>query len=250
LLDALLDQANTLIEELSGAGNAVSQKLIRYLVRYRDECAKEKVNPRLLNRFGHIITRAANSDEVGESLNLIDSEALHGFTKDHMELMRLYFREALARAQEIESAIILDSVNVDDGAQFREIADLMDAVTDETGNAIVSKDVTVILRDIAGEMKETSDAIQFSVSLVTKQALRNRLSDAFKTGSVYVARFVFFGALIAATTQPGVVGYIGSIASIVSLLEASSPGTIRAKYERLREFLPILPPLPEAKDRR
>jgi hypothetical protein len=250
LLEALTAQADTLISELSSAGNVVSEKLVRYFTRYRDECLKQKVNPRLLNRYGHVITRAANSDEVVVSLNRIDSDALNGFTQDHMELMRLYFREALARAQEIESAILADAVMIDDGSQFREIADLMDDVKDETGKTIVSKDVSVILRDIAGEMKDTNNAMAFATSPGTKEVLRARLADAFKTGSVYVARFVFFGALIAATTQPGVVGYIGSIASIVGLLEASSPGTIRSKYERLREFLPILPALPESKDAR
>lgn len=244
LLASLESQANALLEELSSAGNVPTEKVSRYLERYRDELRSGSINPRLLNRHGQTISRAINEEDFSSAITQVDNEAFAGFSSDHLELMRLYFREALARSQEIDANELADEAEIDDGTQFGEIANLMESAEISDGVSLMSKDIPTILRDIATEMKEMTEVISFTTSADRRRALMRRKAQAFKTGSVYVGRFVFFAALVTAVagTQAGAVA--GAVATIV---EVSAPGTIRGQYERLRESFPVLPSLPELK---
>jgi DNA-binding transcriptional regulator YiaG len=245
LLSSLASQADALIEEISSGLNVPTDKIRRYLERYKAEASGDVPNPRLLNRFGQIVVRASNEADFSLGISSTDIDAFQGFAKDHMELMRLYFREALARSQEIEASDISSETQIDDGTQFKEIANLMEEAQSETGLKLISEDIPTILRDISTEMKDITEAINFSVDERRNEALRRRRAQAFKTGSVYVGRFVFFTALISVVLDAGTLGIAGSIASILGVVEIASPGTIRAKYEMLREKFPVLPPLPE-----
>lgn len=250
LLDSLSQQAEALIEDLDSGTNIPTGKVNKYLARYRDEAQQVSPNPRLLYRHGQTISRILSSDDISNALNEVDDEATQGFVRDHIELMRLYFREALAKAQEIDSADIANEMAIDDGSQFEQIADLMDQAKTDTGIKLINSSISTILRDIANEMKEISDAMVFTIDERRKAVLAKRRSEAFKTGAVYVGRFVFFSALIAAVMSPSTIGYAGSLASIIGVIEVAKPGTVRSQYERLRETFPILPILPEvARDR-
>lgn len=245
LLSALREQAQTIIEELNRSTNVANEKLKRYIEKYRDAASCPIPNPRLLNSYGQTIARAVNEESFSASVNTLDGEALNSFNKDHLDLMRLYFREALGRAQEIDAASLVSELEVDDGTQFREIADLMEEARSNEGEPLVSRDISTILRDISREMSELSEAELLTIDPTRKGVLERRKGEAFKIGSVYVGRFVFFAALISAVSSPATVGYVGSLASIIGLIEAASPGTVRSKYDRLRQAFPILPRLPE-----
>lgn len=245
LLNSLAEQSEAILEELEQGANVPTDKLKRYLERYRDAARVEIPNPRLLNSFGQTISRSINEEDFVSAITSIDQESMQGFVRDHLELMRLYFREALAKAQEIESADIVAELDLDDGKQFSEIAELMEEAKSEHGEPLISKDIPTLLRDISREMRELSEAISFSYDQTRKNILSKRKSEAFKVGSVYVGRFVFFTALISSVSAPGVVGYVGSLASIIGVLEIAAPGTVRKKYEKLRETFPVLPQLPE-----
>lgn len=245
LLSSLEAQANTLIEELETGANVPTDKLKRAFQRYLETAREEEVNPRLLNRYGQTLLRATNEEDTISALSAIDQEALQGFRKDHLELMRLYFREALAKAQEVEATDIITDVELDDGTQFNEVADILDQARGDDGAPLVSRSISTLLRDIASEMRDLTEAIAFTVDSTRKSILRRRKGEAFKSGSIYVGRFVFFGALIVAV---GAGEAFGSIAAVVTLMEAMAPGTIRGKYEALRERFPILPKLPEKDD--
>ncbi|WP_405110416.1 helix-turn-helix domain-containing protein [Phaeobacter sp. BS52] len=247
LIASLVQQADSLLEDLDSGANAPTGKVRKYLERYKSAAEQGAPNPRLLNRFGQIISRSINEEDFSSALNDVDNAALQGFASDHMELMRLYFREALARSQEIEASEISDETEIDDGTQFVEIATLMDKAQAETGAPLVNKDIPTILRDIAQEMRDISDAIAFSVDPARLKVLSRRRAQAFKTGSVYVGRFVFFGALMSAVSDGGVMSISGSLASILGVIEVAVPGTIRGQYEKLRQRFPILPALPEVK---
>jgi hypothetical protein len=180
------------------------------------------------------------------ALNSWDSEAIDGFNRDHIELMRLYFREALARAQEIDGTEVDDIIRVSDGAEFREVAAIMEGASTTEGSPIIDASIPTLLKDIANEVRDLLDAATFTTDQRRKEILQRRKSEAFKNGSVYVGRFVFFTALLSSLALPGAIEVLGVLGTIVGIAEAFSPGTIRAHYEKLREQFPALPNLPIA----
>ncbi|APX10329.1 hypothetical protein [Tateyamaria omphalii] len=245
LIESLEAQANAILEELDHGANVPTDKLRRGFDRYLQATKEDEVNPRLLNRFGQTLIRAANEEDTLSALSTIDQEALQGFRNDHLELMRLYFREALAKAQEVEATEIDADAELDDGSQFNEVADILEQAKGDSGAPLVSRSISTLLRDIANEMRDLTEAIAFTMDLTRRSILQRRKVEAFKSGSIYVGRFVFFGALIVAV---GAGEVVGSIAGVVTLMETIAPGTIRGKYESLRERFPILPKLPEKPD--
>lgn len=244
LLESLAKFAELIVESISDQANINDQKFSRYVKSYAEEARSEIPNARLLNRLGATISRITNSDDFRDAVNTWDAEAVDGFNRDHVELMRLYFREALAKAQEVDAAGIDDVATVNDGAEFRSVAELMEAAVTESGAAIVEDDIPILLRDIANEVRDLDEAEKFTGDPERRRIFQRRKSEAFKNGGIYVGRFVFFSALISSLALPGVPEIVGTIASIVGLSETFSPGTIRAQYEKLREKFPALPGLP------
>ncbi|WP_434619321.1 helix-turn-helix domain-containing protein [Tabrizicola sp. M-4] len=244
LIKSLAEQARIICESVASGSNLNEAKFISFLQNYRAECAKDRPNPRLLNRLGAILSRMTNSEDVRGALNSWDSEAIDGFNRDHLELMRLYFKEALAKAQEVDGAQVKDVVSASDGAEFRNVAELMDEAKDPQGGKLIDPTIPTILRDIANEIRDLNDADIFTNDPSRKEVLRRRKSEAFKNGGVYVGRFVFFSALIASIALPGAEAVLAALGTIIGITEAISPGTIRSQYEILREKFPALPALP------
>lgn len=127
LLDSLRRQSEIIIDSIGKDANISDAKFKRYLKSYWDEIGKNKPNPRLLNRLGATISRVTDSDDFRDAVNSWDTEAVDGFNRDHIELMRLYFREALAKAQEIDATEISDVRKLTDGSEFRSVAEIMEA---------------------------------------------------------------------------------------------------------------------------
>lgn len=249
LLDAQAVQAEVLVAEIAIGNNANTEKLCRYLERYRSSCASDDPNPRVLNFYGQVITRGTNEDDLRSALSDFDTAALDIFISQHLELMRLYFQEALAKAQKLEASEIGEISEDEDGSDFYQIAEIMENARDAAGSPLVSKSIPTVLRDISLQMRDLRDAIIFNHGNSARLSiLKRRRAEFFKTGSVYVARFVFVGALIAAVASPDALSVTGSIASIIGLIEQNSPGTLLKKYEALRRKFPLLPRLPSDKN--
>jgi len=246
LIESLREQSKIIRESISDTANINERKFLTYLQGYERECNSAVPNPRLLNRLGSLINRGTNNEDVRLALNSWDSESIDGFNRDHIELMRLYFREALARAQEIDGSEVSDVVRVSDGVEFREVAAIMESAITSEGAKIIDQSIPTLLKDIANEVRDLSDAATFTTDERRQEVLQRRKNEAFKNGSVYVGRFVFFTALVSSLALPGAVEVLGVLGTIVGIAEAFSPGTIRSHYEKLREKFPALPNLPAA----
>lgn len=244
LFDSLQKQATIIVESIGDGANLNDTKFKRYIESYQAETQKLDPNPRLLNRFGTTISRISNSDDFRNAVSDYDMPAIDGFNQDHLELMRLYFREALAKAQELDSAEVTEVVNATDGAEFRRVADLMEQARTDAGESVIDPDIPTLLRDIANEIRDLDEAATFTSDESRRNVFRRRKSEAFKNGGVYVGRFVFFSALVSSLAIPGAGEVLGTIGAIVGITETFAPGTIRNQYEQLREKFPGLPNLP------
>lgn len=247
LLDALSDQASSIAVSLQKGANANVARMVLSLTEYSSETKIERSNPRKLYRWGNTISRAAASDEIAFGISDWDKIALDGFIDDHNELMRLYYREALANAQAVEAELVPDDADLPKGDEFLKIADIIDEAKDTDGKKIFASDIPTLLRDIAREINEQQEAEMLTFEDARKKALRRRRVEAVKNGSLVVGRFLFFTSFIVVVDPVVALGTAGSIASIMGLIEAVSPGSVRSHYEKLRQSLPFLPRFPAKK---
>lgn len=241
LLRSLSEQSMLIVSGLQRGANAETDRLCEYFEKYQQYAIEEPTNPRLLHRIGETISKRTASDDVRLAISDWDDEAIDGFNSDHTELMRLYYREALAKAQEIEAA------EIDDGATeghqtFYKVADLLEAAKTDDGFTVFDEDIPTLLRDIGKEVRDLEEAETFTVDPNRKAAIRRRRREALKNGSIFVGRILFFSSLFI-VMSPAALGSAGSIASILGLVEAMAPGSVLDIYEKLRRALPILPKL-------
>lgn len=161
----------------------------------------------------------------------------------------MYFREALARAQEVEASVIDDSeIDENSADSFYKAADLLSSAQNVDGTPIFSPDIPTLLRDIGREVRDFGEAEAFTYDDRRRAVIRRRRREAIKNGSIYIGRILFFSSLFV-VMSPETLGAAGSIASIIGLMDAVAPGTIRSLYEKIRVAFPVLPRL-EAKDRK
>jgi len=243
LLDSLAQQAESITGDMNYGVNSNNDRIISNLKRYSSECRKHESNPRLLHRLGSTIARRMNDDDLRAGLNAWDEEAIDGFNRDHLELMRLHYRESLARAQEVDAAKIDSSNIMITSSDFLEVADSIESIKNKDGSSFIDEDVPILLRDIAKEIEELSDAENFTFSPERRNILRKKI-EAIKNGSIYVGRFLFFTSLFIVVMPVPALSVSGSIASILGVIEVAAPGTIKQCYEKIRIFLPVLPELP------
>jgi len=242
LLSSLAVQAEIIIDNISEGVNINSDKLLRYLKKYQEECSKSEPNSRIVYRMGSILIRQMNDEEVRHAIASIDENSFDDFSTDHMELMRVYYRQALARAQEVDAASFDKSATEPSSEDFETIASEFEGLKSENGDAIVSEDAVVILRDVAREIRELRDAEDLAYSSNRKNIIKNRRMEAIKNGSIYVGRLLFCASMFVVILPNLAVA--GSIASIIGVAEVASPGSVRKAYDRLRSSFPVLPPLP------
>tara|TARA_R110002033_G_scaffold166919_1_gene205820 strand:+ start:70 stop:1308 length:1239 start_codon:yes stop_codon:yes gene_type:complete len=242
LLHSLGEQAEIIISGLERGANTETARLCEYFEKYKKFSTEVPPNPRLLHRIGDTIAKRTASDDVRMAVNDWDDQAIEGFNSDHLELMRLYYREALAKAQLVEAE------ELDKGAEetkydvFYKVADLIDSAKSEDGMEIFDKDISTLLRDIGREVRDLDEAEAFSYDDKRRSALRRRRREAIKNGSIFVGRVLFFSSLFV-VMSPASLATAGSVASILGLVEAMAPGSILSIYEKLRIALPILPRL-------
>ncbi|WP_123876542.1 helix-turn-helix domain-containing protein [Fuscovulum blasticum] len=243
LLASLSEQSALIMDGISRGANIETDRFIEHLKKYQAECNKDAPNPRLLHRLGATIAGRTSDDEFRAAINGWDDQAIDGFNADHIELMRLYFREALARAQEVESSAIDESnSSVDPAASFGKAADLIASAVDKEGNPVFSPDIPTLLRDISREVRDFGEAEAFTYDDRRKAVIRRRRLEAIKSGSIYMGRFLFFTSLFV-VVSPEALGAASSVASILGLMDQIAPGTIRSLYDSFRSVFPILPKL-------
>lgn len=244
LLETLTGQAKTIALSLEEGANANVKRMLESLREYGAECEKTRPNPRKLFRWGSNIARATSRDDIVFGISDWDKTTLDGFADDHNELMRLYYKEALAKAQQVDAAVVPDEAELPQGKEFLAIADVIESAVDEDGNRLFASDIATLLRDIGREASEQEEAEILTSDEARKVTLRKRRVEAIKNGSILVGRFLFFTSFFI-VIDPGVaLSTAGSIASILGLIETSLPGTVRGYYDKLRQGLPFLPKLP------
>lgn len=242
LLNSLSEQAKIIVSGLDKGANAETTRLCEYFENYQKYSTENPPNPRLLHRIGDTIAKRTASDDVRMAISDWDDQAIDGFNSDHLELMRLYYREALAKAQLVEAEEVDDSVEEASSEVFYKVADLIDSAKSDNGIEIFDKDISTLLRDIGREVRDLDEAEAFSFDEKRKAALRRRKREAIKNGSIFVGRVLFFSSLFV-VMSPASLATAGSVASILGLVEAMAPGSILSIYEKLRLALPILPKL-------
>jgi len=248
LLRSLSVQARLISDGVDSDRNIDSAKFKSYFNHYSEEAGSENPNPRLLHRLGQIISKRTSVDEVRAAISDWDGEAIDGFNADHMELVRLYFREALAKAQEIEALPFVEGASKGDSAnQFFEAADLIESVAGKKKSPLYDPSIPALLKDIGNEVRSIEEEEAYTFNDERRRSLRRQKVLAIKNGSIFVGRVLFFSSLFL-VVSPGALASIGSVASILGLVDVVVPGSMRQVYERLRISLPILPKLP-TKDR-
>lgn len=247
LLDALTDQAERIIENLGNGVNANIERLLRALGDYRDQCQKDRPNPRILLRVGNLISRSASNDEISYALTDFDQAALDEFSDDHRELMRLYYREALANAQKVEEISIDPDAAENADEDFSAVARELEKVKTPDGDPVFSDAIPTLLRDIASEIREYKETEILSSDPERKAVIKKRRGEAVKNGSILIGRFLIFASFIAVVDPTVALATAGSIASIIGVIQNESPGIVRRYYEGLRERLPFLPRYPSRK---
>jgi DNA-binding transcriptional regulator YiaG len=248
LIESLQMQARIIMESVSDTSNVSEQKIVRLFQEYERQCSSEAPNPRLLNRLGTTISRTINSDEFRDAASDIDIESADGFSRDHIELMRLYFKEALAKAQELDTTDVVGKNSEITGEEFSHIAKIMEDARLSSGDAFIEPQIPTLLKDIASEIRDLNESIALTSDPRRVEIFERRKNEAFKNGGVYVGRFVFFGALLASVSVTGIPEILTALSLMIGLTESLAPGAIRERYERLRTKFQALPALPEAKE--
>lgn len=224
--------------------NLESERFVEYFEKYAVESRADQPNPRLLHRIGNTISRRTASDDVRHAISDWDDEAIDGFNTDHLELMRLYFREALAKAQQVEALPIDDDDPISSYESFHAAAELLESVISEDGKQVFDGDIPTLLRDIGNEIRDLGEAEQFTTDDRRRAVMRRRRLEAVKNGSIYIGRVLFFTSLFV-VLNPAALSAVGSVASILGLMDIIAPGSVRGIYEKLRVSFPILPKLTE-----
>jgi hypothetical protein len=226
------------------SNNNLTNKAAGISVKYKNECSRANPNPRLLHRLGENLRHILNDDEFLESAQSIDQISVDGFSSDHIELMRLYFRSALAKAQEVEASVVDDTSPEPAGNQFYNIAEKLDKIETKDGNRVLSEDISVLLRDIGREINESRESEALTSNEERKKIISSRRKSAIKNGSIFIGRLVFFTSLFVVIGPGATTVAATNLASIITILDTAEPGSPRRIYEKLREYLPILPALP------
>lgn len=244
LINSLCTQAKIISDDLNTNSNSTASKLKKFFDRYGSEAEKSQPNPRLLNNFGEVIRRSLNDEFIRDSISSFDLISTEQFNNDHLELMRLYFRSALARAQEIQMISIDENSSIPSSQPFYEVAETIRQAQQDQDQPFIDNDIPTLLIDIGNEIDEIEEAEKYTFNTNLRDSLKRRRIQAVKTGAVYVGRFVFFTSLFVVLTPSIPAVSAGGLASIVTVMEALAPGSVRGSYEKLREYLPILPKLP------
>lgn len=242
LLNSLSEQCALIVSGLSRGVNAETDRLCEYFEKYQQYATSHPPNPRLLHRVGDTIAKRTASDDVRLAVNDWDDAAIDGFNSDHLELMRLYYREALAKAQVVEAAELDADLSGEEHHAFYKVADLIEQAVNDGGVKLYDEDIPTLLRDIGKEIRDIGEAETFSFDEKRKAALRRRRNEAIKNGSIFVGRILFFSSLFV-VMSPAALATTGSVASILGLVETMAPGSVLSVYETLRRAFPILPKL-------
>ena len=171
LLQSLAAQTELIVSGLERGANAETDRLCEYFEKYRYFAVQEPTNPRLLHRLGETLAKRTASDDVRGAISDWDDQAIDGFNADHIELMRLYYREALAKAQLVEAADVDGELSGDEHQAFYKVADLIESAANENGIKVYDEDIPTLLRDIGREIRDIGEAETFSYDDKRKSAL-------------------------------------------------------------------------------
>lgn len=246
LINSLAETANRISENLETRNNN-ENRLKTQLEYYKKYASQETPNPRLLRRCGDTIAQRVMDEDTRGSLNDWDLVEVEGFIEDHKELMRLYFRGTLARAQEVEAAGI-DPQFAEIAPQiFDETADMLAQIRKNDGSELVDEEIRALLRDISDDIKQDLEACEFTTDEHRKSALLKTALENAKNGSLIIGQFLFFTTLfvLAPPQVLSILGALGSLASIAGLMKQNENNNIKKKYEQISEYFPDLPKLPE-----
>lgn len=244
LIESLAEQAATLSTHIREGANINVNRVVDTLEKYATECNENRPNPRKMFRWGSNLSRFSASDEFEYGVNEWDKEAYQGFIEDHQELMRLHYREALARAQQVNATELSEDQALPSAEEFKRVSRIIDDATDDAGQRIFSKDIAILIGDLAREIEEYEHAEVLTSDISRKEIIKKRRIEAIKNGAILIGRFLIFTSFLLVVDPMLVLTTAGSIASIVGLIQSNSSGTLREYYETLRKALPFLPKFP------
>ena len=250
LLSAVRRQVEEVMASAPGRGaNINDEKLKEKLLAYKDECERNRPNPRMLYRQGSIIREQLLNPDVRNALNSWDLASLDGFVEDHSSLMRNHFSGSLLRAHEVDDAEI-STAKLDEAADsIAALSDLLEKMSEAEGRELFDPELLAILRDNLQDIRDyRSASLNPSISEDQARRLTARFARSVKDGAVFLGRFAFFlTVVLVSTSSMAVFSAVGSLASILGLVEYAKPGTVYWLYGRVKNALPLLPDLPKQK---
>lgn len=153
LLSSLRDYAEDLAEDMVEAGRNSQDcaRIARDLSRYAKAARGRPVRARMLWMRGADLNIYRLSSNIYPFLPEVERQKLDALVDMHLDLMRLYYRGALARLQDAEVLVLTETVSLSDlNGMIAQAVAIFDAVKDDAG-AHIEPDAIAALRDLAAQ---------------------------------------------------------------------------------------------------
>lgn len=250
LKSALSSQAKFILSSLEDGANTNVDGLRRILTAYASHCDQnEEINPRLLNMWGSTVKSQITDESVQSALGNWTVSAVDQFVDSHTELMRVFYQEAMAAAQELQKTPINEDEPAPTPDQIEKVANQLENLKQGDDEPVFDRSVISSIIDLKDDISRIDEALQWTHDKQRREKLRAARVQAVKNSVVTIGRLLIFSALFASiptATPTDAVGFVGGLFAIIDSL---APGTIRHFYEQSRKYLPFLPEFPDRKEK-
>ncbi|GGL51041.1 hypothetical protein GCM10011392_01470 [Wenxinia marina] len=156
--------------------------------------------------------------------------------------MRGLFGQILHETREIKADKVSEREIFDTPGRFKSAAQQLDGIAsrEEVNGAYsagIDPQIVDLVSDIALEADELAAGVRSSNDPSTRQLRMARLKTTVFHGAILLGRLIY-------RVGGAALSHVGSVASIIGVIEIAHPGTVRAAYELLRAVVPDLPPIP------
>lgn len=241
MLENAADSAEEISERLDGAN--LEQRYFRSaFVKYAAQCRSEIPNPRILERKGGLVRHVFSNENIEQSVNPYVMKEISQFLDLHDELMRGLFGQVLSAIRDIRPDRVSDNRVLETPKEFldaaREITNLESKEKpDGTRLPGVHPEVAAIVADIGAEADELATGVRNSNDPSVRQLRLARLKSTVFHGALLLGRLIL-------RVSGATLSHVGSMASLLGIMEIAKPGTVMAAYQMLRTIIPELPPIP------